>query len=360
MNKKITAVLAAALSAVCLLSSCGGAAPGSSSSEGNAAPKLGFVGDLQALYGGEKGYPQAALIAKTQFIEDYEEWINNELISEIAGGSEWLASADTQTIVSAVSSHLTEGMTSSFNVDNLSETVISHCGIRWESAADSKAEVNDFLDKLIAVNAQAAGEASDAFYYVSVEHDYAPGDGAATGYPAPSSAEIYMPDGAPALSMAKLLNEDEEDDGVNYHVVDSTAIQTYVTGEKPQADICVLPVNLAAKLFGRGDAYRLLGIVTHGNLYMLSTDADTQYTTENLSGLIGKTVGVIQLPNVPGLTLKVILNQNDIPWQELGNDGTAAADKVNLKAIDVGSVNPAAGLDCYVVSEPAASAKVGK
>ena len=358
MKKKLAVIFAIALSSVCVLASCGGKDDSQSSSESSAA-KLGFVGDLQALYGGEKGYPQAVLVAKTELIQSYEGWVTSFLQS-VAEGEEWLKTADAQTIVDAVSAHLTEGMTPSFNVKNLSSTVISHCGIRFETAAECKEEVNTFLDKLIDVNADAAAVVSDSFYYMPPS--YSDDDGISTGYPVPSSVEIYMPDGAPALSMAKLMHEDmeEKSDVAEYHVVDASTIQTYVGGGSPKADLCILPVNLASKLLGTGETYRMLGTVTHGNLYMLSTDTKTQYTTENLSSLVGKTVGVVQLPNVPGLTFKIILNKNNIPWQELTNDVSPAADKVNLKAMDPATVNPAAGLDCYVVPEPAASAKAEK
>lgn len=174
----------------------------------------------------------------------------------------------------------------------------------------------------------------------------------------PSNVEIYLPDGAPALAMAEQLHWDQEGDSKHYYVVDAQTIQTYVTGENPKADLCILPLNLASKLLGTGETYQMLGTVTHGNLFMLSTDASLQYTAENLEALKGKTVGVVQLPNVPGLTFKVILEENNVPWQELGNSASPAADKVNLKAVDPAQVSPATGLDCYVVPEPAASLKV--
>lgn len=184
--------------------------------------------------------------------------------------------------------------------------------------------------------------------------------GESGGATSPSDAEIYMPDGAPALSMAKLMYEDTDDDGVNYHVVDSSTISVYVTGKNPKADLCVLPVNLASKLLGTGETYRLLGTVTHGNLYFLSVDSSVQYTSENLSGLVGKTVGVVQLQNVPGLTLKVVLDENGIPWQELTDGAESSPDKVNLQAVLPEEVTPAGGKDVYLAPEPAASVKVDK
>ncbi|MBP5242600.1 MAG: hypothetical protein J6Z36_02795, partial [Clostridia bacterium] len=142
------------------------------------------------------------------------------------------------------------------------------------------------------------------------------------------TAQIYMPDGAPALALAKYMAEDTAEDGIEYHVVEATTIQTYVTGNAPAADLCVLPVNLAAKLLGTGETYQLLGTVTHGNLYILSTDADAKVeTAADLQSLKGKTVGVIQIAAVPGLTFKTVLNKYNVySW-----DGF---DKTNKNVLD--------------------------
>ena len=105
---------------------------------------------------------------------------------------------------------------------------------------------------------------------------------------------------------------------VSYNVVPSSNIQAYVTGEDPAADICILPLNAASKLLGDGSTYQMLGTVTNGNLYILSKDG-ASVTTENIrEELNGKTIGVIQLNNVPGLTLKIILEKYDIDYEVIG------------------------------------------
>ena len=116
---------------------------------------------------------------------------------------------------------------------------------------------------------------------------------------------VYMPDGAPALAMAQLMSEEMQFGGeVSYNVVDSTAIQTYVGGDDPQADVCVLPVNLAAQTMGSGSVYRMLGTVTHGNIYIVSEKYRTILTNENLAQeLEGKVVGCIQLQSFVGFAL---------------------------------------------------------
>ncbi|MBQ8343073.1 MAG: hypothetical protein IJY21_03080 [Clostridia bacterium] len=174
---------------------------------------------------------------------------------------------------------------------------------------------------------------------------------------------VYMPDGAPALALAGVMHEDKADDGVTYRVVDAAQIAaTTMNKDKEQnADLCVMPVNAAAKLHGEGGAYTMLGGVTHGNLYMIAKSGGESegfaYTAENLSLLVGKTVGVLQINNVPGLTFKAVLNKYGVAWQELTNTGSAAADKVNLVALPDASAVTSMSADCFVIAEPAATAQ---
>lgn len=173
---------------------------------------------------------------------------------------------------------------------------------------------------------------------------------------------VYAPDGAPALSLLKAISETETDGRLfEYHVISSATITAQVTGENPVADFCVLPVNAASKLLGTGDRYRMLGTVTNGNMYFLTTGENPAITAENLSTvLLGKTVGVVQLANVPGLTFQSVLKDGGAPYAAL--DGAAAANKVNLKAIQdaAAEVTPAGGCDYYLCPEPAASTKIAK
>ena len=174
---------------------------------------------------------------------------------------------------------------------------------------------------------------------------------------------VYMPDGAPALALAGLMHEDKADDGVTYRVVDAAQIAATTTNKDKEqnADLCVMPINAAANLHGTSGAYTMLGGVTHGNLYMIAKSGgendDFAYTAENLSSLIGKTVGVLQINNVPGLTFKAVLNKYGVAWQELANTDNAAADKVNLIALPDASAVTSMGADCFVIAEPAATAQ---
>ena len=181
---------------------------------------------------------------------------------------------------------------------------------------------------------------------------------------------VYAPDGAPALALANLIDagtasalsaDPQPTHAFTYdiHVVDAETIVGFVTGEAPKADLCILPLNAASLKLGTGDVYKMAGTVTNGNLYFIAAEGAAELTKDNLSSLVGKKVGVVQLPNVPGLTLRATLNDYDIPFGVL-ESAQAAADpaKVNLVAFKPTDVTPAAGCDYYLVPEPAASAKI--
>ena len=180
---------------------------------------------------------------------------------------------------------------------------------------------------------------------------------------------LYVPDGAPAMAFAPMMEEDTADDGVEYRVVNPAVIASKVTNadESKNADICVLPVTAAAKLLGTGERYVSLGVVTSGNLYVLTKDDALKEALEaseykNLDCLIGKTVGVMKINDLPGLTFKSVLTEYGVEWQELKNDGTMSATKVNLKAIaDATAIDPTDdSVACYLVAEPAASVQMKK
>lgn len=176
---------------------------------------------------------------------------------------------------------------------------------------------------------------------------------------------VYAPDGAPALALANLIaGEETSTDRYDFdvHIVDANTIATYVTGNSPAADFCILPSNAAGKLLGTGETYQMLGTVTNGNLYFL-TDTNKrlpELTQDNLSdALLGKTLGVIQYENVPGLTLRVVLDAYEIPYQLVESNDDADPSKVNLRSLTPALVVPATGCDYYLCPEPARTSKIG-
>lgn len=150
---------------------------------------------------------------------------------------------------------------------------------------------------------------------------------------------FYMPDGAPALSIAKLMNDEYKKDNITYQVVSSDTIGSYVA--KGSADIAILPINAAAKLCGDGEKYKLITINTHGNLFVISNkEANT------IDDLKGKKFGVVNLANVPGLTFKAILKKNDISYTE--EEEAQSEENVYLKNLQATEIAAALTIDKYV------------
>ena len=268
-----------------------------------AVSDLNFVGDLQSLYGGENGYPQAVVVAKNSLLGTD---VLNEFVSALSSANEWLMD-DTnsiETIVNSIQLHLTAGMEPSIKVQNLTKSVIKNCGIKFVSASDSKSEISTFMAKFNAISESSFGMPHDEFFY----------NGEVGTIEYTQKISVYAPDGAPALGLAKLMTEDCIEN-IEYHVVNAGLIQTFVG----KADICVLPVNVAVKLLGDAQNYKMIGTLTHGNLYLLSKN-NKKISVDNLSELKGKTVGIINLAQVPGLTFKLILQNYGIEFTESYND----------------------------------------
>lgn len=135
---------------------------------------------------------------------------------------------------------------------------------------------------------------------------------------------VYSPDGAPALSVAKFIN-DNEDFGtgakVDYNVVAAGNIGGVM--QQGKGDVIIMPVNAASKLYkANSDAYKMAAVITHGNLYVMSKEDLT------LNDLKGKVVGVIGQGNVPDLIFRAALNKNGLEYEV---SETAVDGKVALK-----------------------------
>ncbi len=174
-------------------------------------------------------------------------------------------------------------------------------------------------------------------------------------------ADVYAPDGAPALALAQLMSEEMQFGGkVTYNVVAADTIQTFVTGKEPQAELCILPVNAAAKLLGTGETYQMLGAVTHGNLYVLSAKHNEEITAENAAELLaGTKIGCLQLNNFVGYALRTVLSKYEVSFEERSDKGeTNETEKAYLYNVDGTEITPAADYDYMIAAEPAVSKKV--
>ena len=164
---------------------------------------------------------------------------------------------------------------------------------------------------------------------------------------------VYAPDGAPALALSALLAADTADDGITYTVTSADTITTFVTGQ--EADVCILPVNSASILPEMGDTYQMVGLATHGNLYLLSAE-DKQYTRDIVSQLQGKKIGAIKLNDVPGLTLRATFADLGLSYVTAASQFTA--DNVYLYGENPANMRPTGAADLYLLPEPQVSVKL--
>ncbi len=264
-----------------------------------ASVKMWYRVDLQGLYNKEsKAYPQAVVLVKQSLINTYPNVIES-MASSFVDNVNWVKE-NTELAVNAVNSHLAEGVTPSLKAANITSDVVDRCNIYWQGASEAKDAVKDYIKDIINIEPSSAKEVNDDLFYMGES------DGNFSG----QTIKVVAPDGAPALAIAKFINNNEDfgtGKDFSYSVVASSNIGSFV--QRGEGDIVIIPVNAATKLYkaNASDTYKLVSVVTHGNLYIMSTEK-----IESIKDLKGKTIGVIGQGLVPDLTFKAILNKQGI------------------------------------------------
>ena len=123
---------------------------------------------------------------------------------------------------------------------------------------------------------------------------------------------VYVPDGGPALGMAYLMKDVKAIDGVTikYEIVKGAQeIAAAVTNG--DADVAIMPTNLAAKLYNAGKEIVLVGTNSHGLLYLLSDQENFA-----LNDLKGKVLHLVGQAGTPEAVVKKVLDANSIAYEE--------------------------------------------
>ncbi|HKL73888.1 MAG TPA: ABC transporter substrate-binding protein [Clostridia bacterium] len=127
-----------------------------------------------------------------------------------------------------------------------------------------------------------------------------------------SVINISMPDGAPALAMAKLMKDfTYENYVVNFEIVPGVNEITARLSQKT-ANIAMLPTNIATKLYANNLDIRLISSNVFGVLYLVGTEEIT-----SLNQLKGQTIQCIGQGGTPEFMLKFILETNSISLDEV-------------------------------------------
>ena len=255
-----------------------------------ASKGFGVVMDLQAEYaeatGNANGFPMSStfirdsLAANKTFVDALLA-VLNENVTYITEN----AASMTQLLQSA-------GSTSAYPAAS-----IPRCNVGVYSAAGVKADVNDMLKVLNGVE-----NVPDSVYYDEAQ---ATEQGNGSGV-----LQLYVPDGAPTLAVAKLVAEKDTltvaGYTVNVNIVPANTIAAHIA--KGDGDIVIMPANGGANLVVQGADYKFLCSNTRGILYMIST-SEGSVSPEHLAG---KTVGCIGQGAVPQYAFERILAANGL------------------------------------------------
>jgi NitT/TauT family transport system substrate-binding protein len=127
--------------------------------------------------------------------------------------------------------------------------------------------------------------------------------------PEPFEISVIAPYGTPVLSMVKMIEENPEITdyvSVNYEPIQATDVLTarLINNE---ADIAIVPTNLAANLFSKGIEYQLAGVTGWGAFYMIASEE-----ISSIEDLKGRTITTIGRGLTPDAMLRYILSENGL------------------------------------------------
>lgn len=128
--------------------------------------------------------------------------------------------------------------------------------------------------------------------------------------------KFYFPGGVPALTVAKFMKENpviDENITIEYEL-QSTPDLLASTVLKGEADIAIVPSNLAAQLYNKDIPYKLAGTSVWGTLYLMGTEE-----IDSIDDLKGREITSFGKNLTPDLVFKYVLSENGI---DLDNDIT--------------------------------------
>jgi NitT/TauT family transport system substrate-binding protein len=102
-----------------------------------------------------------------------------------------------------------------------------------------------------------------------------------------TSLNVLCPTGAPSLSLVSAYEDISKNGKIDF-VDGSDLLQSELVKEDSEYDVIIAPINLGAKLIAANQTqYRIDGVITWGNLYLVGTD-ESELTKEGEIALFGK------------------------------------------------------------------------
>ena len=172
--------------------------------------------------------------------------------------------------------------------------------------------------------------------------------------PAGEKVDFFVPDGAPAKTIAGLIGQQFAGREVEFHVVAGSVIAGKVASG--EADVAIMPTNAAANLYNKGKDIKLVTANVHGLLYLVGKENVT-----DLNGLKGKVVYNIGQGQTPDATFRHILAENGIECviSDVPVDGKVALQFVNEGSELVGLLKTG-NASFGILGEPLATQAVAK
>ncbi|MCT4509971.1 MAG: ABC transporter substrate-binding protein [Tepidibacter sp.] len=125
----------------------------------------------------------------------------------------------------------------------------------------------------------------------------------------PSNIKVVTPAGTPTLSMIKMFKENPhigDNISVSYESVKSTDLLTSKILSK-EADIFIVPTNLAANLYNKNSGYKIATSTVWGTFYLVGNEK-----VSNWDDLKGKEIDMIGRGLTPDAIFRYLLIQNNI------------------------------------------------
>ena len=223
--------------------------------------------DLQELYGelkhAEKGFPQAVLVVKKSFYEAHPAYVK-AFVEAFAAGAKWSETNAADALTALKNAGSTQ-------IAALTNDIAKNCNLGFKAATDAKQEIKTFFEDINGVIDASQGEESpiggsvpDDAFFAAVPTTGAEESGL--------SANVYAPDGAPAIAFAKMIHDTFA--GASFNIVAPNQIGPAVT--TGNADIAIMPSNAAATVYGKkkgtGSEPLCLGVTSFGNLYLIGKE----------------------------------------------------------------------------------------
>jgi len=136
--------------------------------------------------------------------------------------------------------------------------------------------------------------------------------------------KIIFPDGTPAVAVSKFITENTDINGVKIESsIQKTNDALVAEVLKSEADIAIVPSNLALQAYKKDLEYKVAATVGWGSLYLVSTEE-----ISNIEDIKGKEIYNAGKGLTPDIVCKEILNANGIKESDVNYTYVSAASEL--------------------------------